>query len=97
MNQDDEVVAKNLAQNFVPHGGFRLATAQRVGKFSLYGAEGRFDIGALVVAVLIFLRVVLGILETLFPVFVAFTPRHIALECNVWRCASATDYLENGV
>lgn len=44
MNQDDEVVAKNLAQNFVPHGGFRLAAAQRVGRgapsFALFAKGG---------------------------------------------------------
>jgi hypothetical protein len=84
MNQHDKVVAKNLAQNLVPHGGFRLTAAQRVGKLSLHGAEGRFDIRAFAAAVIILFGVLLRPAETLFPVFIAGCPMSRAF-CETWE------------
>src|SRR5687767_3316444 len=48
LNQAAEVMAKELAENFVPHGNVRFAP-DRIPELPLDRREGRFDIATLVV------------------------------------------------
>ncbi len=66
MDENDKVMTENFTKRFIEESGISLAS-ERVTEFPLHHAEGRFNIGALVVVLQIFFSLEHEVVKHLLP------------------------------